>query len=289
MLKIQIKTQEYTLPTKWEEVNVNTFIEVQKIEDRLLPVLDQMKSVKSLHDEAAKEYETLFFSNDEMKDLNMMVKLTEVEELQDKLNDLIVEYNELSIQRLQHLSGIPMNELLALSMSEIERYKAIVGLLYDDPFNLTKPELEDNGVWTFKVSAPKLRNVKHIYYCKHLAEYPACVHQVYHAMVKKIQALTEDARMERTEAELELVSLFLMPKPEGFIYLIIGDNINKLDFDTGRFNEQLNKFWDNQKKIIGQLPITFLKSVTGFFLNHWQSYFESLSLMPITDTAMEMS
>ena len=286
MLKIQIKTQEYTLPTKWEEVNVNTFIEVQRIEDRLLPVLDQMKTVKSLHDEALLRYETVFFGDDE---LEMAVVKTEVEELQEKFNSLIVSYNELSIQRLHRLSGIPMEELLSLSISEIERYKAVVGLLYDDPFEITKPELEENGVWTFRVSAPNLKNVKQVYYCKHLAEYPACVHQVYHAMVKKIQALAEDARIERTEAELELVSLFLMPKPEGFIYLIVGENVNKLDFDTGKFNEQLNKFWDNQKKIIGQLPIQFLKSVVGFFLNHWQSYFENLSLIPITDTGMEMS
>lgn len=286
MLKISINAHEYSIPTKWEEVTVNSFIEVQKIEDHLLPVLDQMKLVKELHVIAAREYEAAFFSKDE---LEMAAKKSEVEDLEEKFNRLIAEYNELSIQRLHKLSGIPMNELLSIPAGEIERYKAIAGLLYDAPFDLVSPELEENGVWSFRVSPPNLRNVKQVFYCKHLAEYPACVHQVYHAMVKKIQALTEDARLERTDAELELAALFLMPKPEGVIYLIIGDNINKLDFDTGKFNEQLNKFWDNQKKIIGQLPITFLKSVISFFLNHWQSYFANLSLMPITDTGMEMS
>jgi len=291
MYTIKSNGTEYNLPTSWEEVTVVSFINTQKIEDSLLPVLDRMKLFKTKHDEVLAELERLYFSDDEFKDLDIEAKKQEATRLEDEFNGLMSEYNRLSIDRLAAMLAVSKEELLQLTIADIERCQAIIGMLYDTKFQPYQPELINNGLWMCKTTVPAFRNqsIKTVYYCRHLAEYPACMHQVYHALIKKIRGLLEDARNERTEAELELVSLFLMPRPSHIIDYIIGDKPNKLDFDSGKFSELLNQFWDRQKEAISKLPITFLKGVIGFFLNHWEIYFKNLNRVLTTDIDMVMS
>jgi len=285
----QIQGNAYSLPTRWEEVSVSAFIACQKIEDQLLPLLQQMQQVKARHEALLQEIEALFFSKDELAALDLASKNTEAEELANRFADLQAEYDKLSLQRISAISGIPQQELLQMQLSDVEFLQSLIGLLYEEPFLTQEPEFESEGVWVFKATHSARPNIKTKYYCRHLAEYPACIHQVYHALLKKIRTLTDDARLERTEAELELAALFLMPRPAGMIYLITGEKPDKIDFDSGRFNEQLQDFWNRQKNEIAKLPITFLKGVMGFFLPHWQSFFKSQNQLPTTATGTAMS
>lgn len=288
MHTITLQNHAYRLPTLWEEVSVSAFIAAQKAEDYLLPLLAEMKQVKALHDTVLQEIETLFFSADELAELQLASKQTEADELAARFAALEADYQKLSLQRLSGLSGIAEETLLSMPVKEVERLMSVISLLYDAPFITQDPELESEGVWVCRAAQPSTPHIKTRYYCRHLAEYPACIHQVYHTLMKKIRSLTEDARLERTEAELELAALFLMPRPAGLIYLITGEKPDKIDFDSGRFNEQLQAFWNRQKQEIAKMPITFLKGVVGFFLPHWESYFKSPNPELTTSTDMAM-
>lgn len=288
MHTITLQNKEYRLPTQWMEVSVSAFIAAQKAEDYLLPLLAEMKQVKALHDAVLQEIETLFFSTDDFAALDLAAKQTEADELADRFADLQADYQKYSLQRLSGLSGIAEQTLLSMQVAEVEQLYTVISVLYDEPFITQDPELESEGVWVCRAAQPYNPHIKTRYYCRHLAEYPACIHQVYHTLMKKIRSLAEDARLERTEAELELAALFLMPRPAGLIYLITGEKPDKIDFDSGRFNEQLQDFWTRQKQEIAKLPITFLKGVVGFFLPHWESYFKSRNPELTTSTDMAM-
>mgnify|MGYP007089160899 CR=1 FL=1 len=272
------------MPTNWEEVSVKRFIAAQKIEDTLLPLMAKMAEIKEVHDATLSEIEVLHFAvqKDEFAALDLAQRKTDAEALEKAFAELQNQYHELSVRRAMALASLDDEEYYTITDEEAELLKALTMMLYDQTFIAPQPHLIESGIWQLK--APRWagnNSVKAVFYLRHLADYPTCLHQVYHALLKQINALTEQARMERTEAELELMSLFVLPKPDNIIYSIFGTKPDKIDFSSGKFNEQLQSYWKLRQSDLAEMPITFLKGVVGFFLPHWTTYFKSRYLMQV--------
>ena len=286
---LQAPTIQVNLPVTWHEVSAAQYIALQEAEQQLLPVWNEMKNTKARHDVLNAACEYLLFSTDAFAELDLQAHKTEMETLQARFDDLSRQYNLLTIKRLSILCNLPQDTVSLMPFAEVERLWALCSSLYAQPLEPLPPHTEADGAWSFRAARPGApANIKTCYYLRHLADYPACLHQVYHALLKQLRQLTAEADRQHTEAELELVALFAMPRPENPVYIIIGEKPEKIDFDSGKFNERLNAFWEAQKQALSQLPITLVKGIAAFFLPHWKSYFEGLSLTPITATGTAM-
>lgn len=285
----QHQTTKFNVPTSWHQVTTAQYIALQEAEQQLLPVWSEMKATKARHDELNIICEDLLFSADAFAELDMKAHKTEMESLQTRFDELRRQYDLLTVKRIAILCNFSQEEVSLMPVLEVERLWALCSMIYSEPLEPLQPHVEADGAWSFKAVRPGApHNIKACYYLRHLADYPACLHQVYHALLKQIRQLAEDATYARTSSELELVALFAMPRPENPVYIILGEKPDKIDFDSGKFNERLNAFWEAQKQALSQMPITLTKGITAFFLPHWKSYFKSRSLTPTTatDTAM---
>lgn len=282
--------QTPTPPSTWHQVTAAQYIALQEAEEQLLPIWGEMKAVKARHDLLNAACEDLLFSADLFAELDIQAHQTEMETLQNRFDVLRNQYDALTARRVSILYNLAPTDVALMPLAEVERLWALCSMLYDSPLEPLQPYTEADGSWSFRAARPgAAHNIKACWYLRHLAEYPTCLHQVYHALLKQIRQLAADAAKARTSAELELVALFAMPRPdENPVYIILGEKPDKIDFDTGRFNERLQLFWDNQKQQLAAMPITLLKGIAAFFLPHWKSYFRSQSLTPTTgtDTAM---
>ena len=284
MTTVELKSIDKTcrFPTKWEEVSVSQFIALQQIEDELLPLLSQMNALKAEHDALLQEIETLYFSkgSNELAELEIASKKNQCADLESQVSAIKTRYAKLDSLRCCTLAGLSESDFYSNSFMEAELLRSLSLMLFDQPFTAQQPELEGEGVWV--VRCPKIAgqpSVKVRYYLRHLAEYPTCIHQVYHALLKNIRNLSEKAAMERTAAELELASLFVLPRAEGILYALYGGKPEKIDFDSGKFNEKLEQYWQTRQKEMQMIPITALKGIIGFFLPHWESYFRNQAPM----------
>lgn len=278
------------VPLTWHQVTTAQYIALQDAEQQLLPIWGEMKATKTRHDQLAAACEDLLFSADAFAALDLQAHKAEMENLQSRFDELRLQYDLLTVKRLAILCNLPPETVSLMPLSEVERLWALCSMIFSEPLEPLQPQVEADGAWSFKAVKPGApHNIKTCYYLRHLADYPACLHQVYHTLLKQIRQLAEDAAATRTSSELELVALFAMPRPgENPVYIILGEKPDKIDFDTGKFNDRLNAFWEVQKQALSQMPITLLKGIAAFFLPHWKSYFKSQSLTPTTATDMAM-
>lgn len=279
-------------PTNWDEVSVAQFIELQKIEDELLPLLAQMNALKAEDDELSAEVEALYFAKatNPLAEIGILSHNNRRDEIASDYNAIKIRYDKLDARRCMALAKLAEPDFYSISDTEVALLRSLAFMLFDQPFAPTQPESDGEGVWL--VRCPKKAgqtSIKARYYLRHLADYPTCLHQVYHVLLKSLRGMVDGAANERTDAELELAALFVLPRPDNILYAIFGEKPEKIDFDSGAFSEKLQSYWKARQTELQDIPITALKGIIGFFLPHWQSYLKSQTPMQARQTSTDMA
>lgn len=290
MKTVQLKSigKSCNFPTNWDEVSVAQFIELQRIEDELLPLLAKMNALKAEDDGLAAEVEALYFSkaSNPLAEIGILSHNNRRDAILADYNAIKIRYDKLDARRCMALAKLAESDFYSITDAEVAYLRSLSFLLFSQEFVAQQPEIESEGVWI--VRCPRVAGqqaVKVRYYLRHLADYPACIHQVYHAMLKSIRNLTEKAVAERTDAEIELAALFVLPKADEILYAIFGGKPEKIDFDSGTFSERLQQYWNVRQTEMQMIPITALKGVVGFFLPHWENYFKNKAPMQAMPTS----